>query len=193
VAASRKWTNDVFFEVKGERADVQRHCSSKRDERREQMRLNTNALRWGLRAQRAAFTRSQTDGEDMTRARFVVSANTAAVDFCWSLFGFQTHHQTFEILKSYKRTISPIFHSSSPENLSENMMEVQLRRWSDSLEPLVCLHVNPAYWFLHLCYNQLISEENRGGLRGRGRGRGHYFDSYWTKGRDNEETTALCC
>ncbi|XP_056440141.1 general transcription factor II-I repeat domain-containing protein 2A-like [Gadus chalcogrammus] len=87
-----KWTNDFFFvEVKGKpvclvcgealavmkKANVERHYSSKHaklDELKGQMRLDKiNALRRSLGAQQAAFTRPQTDGENITRASFVVS------------------------------------------------------------------------------------------------------------------------
>ena len=87
-----KWTNDFFFvEVKGKpvclvcgealavmkKANVERHYSSKHaklDELKGQMRLDKiNALRLSLGAQQAAFTRPQTDRENITRASFVVS------------------------------------------------------------------------------------------------------------------------
>ena len=87
-----KWTNDFFFvEVKGKpvclvcgealavmkKANVERHYSSKHaklDELKGQMRLDIiNALRLSLGAQQAAFTRPQTDRENITRASFVVS------------------------------------------------------------------------------------------------------------------------
>ncbi|XP_054466301.1 histidine triad nucleotide-binding protein 2, mitochondrial isoform X2 [Anoplopoma fimbria] len=85
-----KWTNDFFFvEVKGKpvclvcggalavmkKANVERHYSSKHaklDELKGQMRLDKmNALRRSLGAQQAAFTRPQTDRENITRASFV--------------------------------------------------------------------------------------------------------------------------
>ena len=87
-----KLTNDFFFvEVKGKpvclvcgealavmkKANVERHYSSKHaklDELKGQMRLDKiNALRRSLGAQQAAFTRPQTDRENITRASFVVS------------------------------------------------------------------------------------------------------------------------
>ncbi|XP_073330798.1 general transcription factor II-I repeat domain-containing protein 2A-like [Pagrus major] len=87
-----KWTDDFFFvEVKGKpvclvcgealavmkKANVERHYSSKHaklDELKGQMRLDKiNALRRSLGAQQAAFTRPQTDRENITRASFVVS------------------------------------------------------------------------------------------------------------------------
>ena len=87
-----KWTNYFFFvEVKGKpvclvcgealavmkKANVERHYSSKHaklDELKGQMRLDKiNALRLSLGAQQAAFTRPQTDRENITRASFVVS------------------------------------------------------------------------------------------------------------------------
>ena len=82
-----KWTNYFFFvEVKGKpvclvcgealavmkKANVERHYSSKHaklDELKGQMRLDKiNALRLSLGAQQAAFTRPQTDRENITRA-----------------------------------------------------------------------------------------------------------------------------
>ena len=85
-----KWTNYFFFvEVKGKpvclvcgealavmkKANVERHYSwkhAKIDELRGKMRLDRLFVGvWG--AQQAAFTRPQTDRENITRASFVVS------------------------------------------------------------------------------------------------------------------------